>query len=284
MLNPYRFGTGTFYRFDATGAEVEFTVPAGVYSLKAYVFGAAGGQGVWAAGRAPSGAGGYSEGEIAVSPGEKLRIRTGVGGGGGDWPVAGGVGGWPGGGDGSFGDAWGGGGGGYSGVFREDGEPIIIAGGGGSNAGYFPSGGAGGGLVGQTSGVGNLGGATGGTQSAGGVSTGGLADGAAYQGAHADNGNRTVFTENDGGGAGGGYYGGGVQHGDAGGGSGGSGYVGGATNAATYSGDGINVPEEAPLTVNGETVAPRGQGIYSRDRDGVGGKGNDGVIWLEVYA
>ncbi len=289
LLNPYRFAAtgpapGTFYRFDASGSDESWYVPAGVTALKAYVFGASGGGGVYNNTFA-SGAGGYSEGELSVTPGEELVIRVGVGGAGGTMlPNVAGLGGWPGGGNGSFGDSVGGGGGGYSGVFRSDTTPIIIAGGGGSLAGWSSIGGAGGGSTGQTSGPGNSGGATGGTQSAGGTSTGGLTNGASLQGAHADNGNNTVSTGNDGGGAGGGYYGGGVMAGDAGAAAGGSGYIGGVTSGTTLTGSNAAVHASAPATVNSETVSPRGNGVncVTAGSGAVAPAGNDGVIWFEV--
>lgn len=274
---------GTFYRFDATGAEVEWTVPAGVNYLKAYVFGASGAGGRYSTFIA-SGAGGYSEGVMSVTPGETLRIRTGMGGrfpervADGDAINAGGLGGWPGGGAGSYGDTFGGGGGGYSGVFRDDGTPIIIAGGGGGAAGWTRVGGGGGGAAGQ-----DVVGATGGTQSAGGTSGGSGTSGSMYQGADADSGNRTAPTELDSGGGGGGYYGGGASNIDGGGGAGGSGYIGGVSSGVTYAGGSPDISEFAPTTVNAETVAPRGSGVSSSPPGNPKTPGNDGVIWLEVY-
>lgn len=274
---------GTFYRFDATGAEVEWTVPAGVNYLKAYVFGASGAGGRYAT-YVASGAGGYSEGVMSVTPGEKLRIRVGTGGGfpervaDGDPINAGGLGGWPGGGSGSYGDTWGGGGGGYSGVFRDNGAPIILAGGGGGTAGFTHAGGPGGGESG-----GDVAGATGGSQSAGGTSGAGGTNGAMYQGADADSGNRTSATDFDCGGGGSGYYGGGASNVDGRAGAGGSGYIGGVSGGETHAGSGPDVSEFAPTSVNGETVAPRGSGVQSSPPGNPKTPGNDGVIWLEVY-
>lgn len=273
---------GTFYRFDASGAEEEWHVPSGVTSVRAYLIGASGGAGTLS-GASVSGAGGYTTGVVAVSPGEVLRVRVGergrkaiVD------PYQGGLGGWPGGGSGAgypgFGDVIGAGGGGYSGLFRQDGTPILIAGGGGGSvASTFRSAGAGGG---ESGGDAESFSGSGGTQSAAGPGGGYL------QGGAANGGDYSTPTTITGGGGGGGYYGGGAQsstrYTDHGGG-GGSGYVApaGVSSGATYAGTYKTPPVERPATINGETVAPRGNGVpgvyATRGQDG-----NDGVIWLET--
>lgn len=271
----------------SAGAEEEWIVPPGVTSLRAYLVGASGAAGSYA-GATVSGAGGYTVGTIAVTPGQTLKLRVGTRGlKPSVSPYAGGPGGWPGGGSGAgytgFGDVIGGGGGGYSGIFLADETPLLIAGGGGGHcAAASRNAGAGGGASGQDADA--LTG-SGGTQSAGGTSTGVSANGGYLQGASANNGDSTTETANTGGGGGGGYYGGGVS-GTAyndGGGGGGSGYIGGpgVTSAATYAGDGDDPPAERPAEINGETVAPRGNGVPGLYTER-GQDGNDGVIWLEV--
>lgn len=279
--------SGPFYRFDASGAEEEWEVPVGVTSLRAYLVGASGASGTYA-GNSVSGAGGYTVGTIAVTPGQTLKIRVGTKGlKASVSPYSGGLGGWPGGGSGAgypgWGDVIGGGGGGYSGIFLADETPLLIAGGGGGNvAADWRSGGAGGGENGQAAEHLED---SGGTQSAGGMSTGVSSNGSYLQGASANGGDYTTPTAKTGGGAGGGYYGGGAagtDYVDEGGG-GGSGYIGGpgVSSAATYAGNLNAPPAERPATINGETVAPRGNGVAG-DWWNRGRNGNDGVIWLEV--
>lgn len=268
---------GTFYRFDASGVEEDWIVPAGVTMLRAYLFGASGGGGIYSSGS--SGPGGYAQGDIAVTPGETLKIRVARAGGAPTQGVSGGLGGWPGGGSGSYGDTHGGGGGGYSGIFRGA-TPLIIAGGGGGHAGWVRHATAGGGTTAATTTAGS----TGGGQSSGGTSTGGGESGGYLQGGDANFGDRTTSTGRDSAGGGGGYYGGAPDDLDGGAGSGGSSYLGSAANAVTYAGDdGLHVvSSSAPATVNGETVAPRGNGVLSVMYGNTPNAGNDGVIWLEV--
>lgn len=271
----------------SAGAEEEWIVPPGVTSLRAYLVGASGASGTFA-GDSVSGAGGYTVGTVAVTPGQTLKIRVGTKGLKANVsPYSGGLGGWPGGGSGAgyagWGDLIGGGGGGYSGIFLADETPLLIAGGGGGHcAALYRNAGAGGGASGQD--ADSLSG-SGGTQSAGGMSTGTSANGAYLQGASANGGDYTTPTAKTGGGAGGGYYGGGAagtDYADAGGG-GGSGYIGGpgVSSAATYTGNYHIPPAERPATINGETVSPRGNGV-ARNYANRGQDGNDGVIWLEV--
>lgn len=263
-------------RFNATGAEQEIVVPDGVSSCAAHVIGASGGGGCGLyTGPYRSGAGGYSEGSFSVTPGQILKVRVGVRGQGGkrESPSYGGLGGYPGGGSGAFGDAYCGGGGGYSGVFDNSGNPIIMAGGGGGGSGYASGAGAGGGTNGQNSSA-----AGGGTQVAGGTGT---YPGSAYQGGNADGGNRTTATSNDCGGGGGGYYGGGAPSGDANNGAGGSGYIDGAVTGNTYAGNFGVRPTEVPATINGESTAGIGEGSPTiTSAELIAPDGSDGAVWL----
>lgn len=266
-------------RVDASGAEAEVIV--GEYTeCVAYVIGGAGGGGRYLAGQGASGAGGYSVGYFAVTSGETLRIRVGIGGQGAFKGVSsyGGLGGWPGGGSGAFGDAYCGGGGGYSGVFRDDGTPLVIAGAGGGGSGYATAAGAGGGVNGQVGSVG----ANGGTQTAGGTAT---YSGSAYQGGNANGGDRTTTTTADSGGGGGGYYGGGAPSSDGGTGGGGSGYIGSGVTGQTYSGNKNARPAEIPAAINGDSTADYGVGVVGVSAtDGAADNGGDGVIWLRFSA
>jgi hypothetical protein len=162
---------GFGYVSDATQS---FTVPDGVTSLKIKMWGPGGGSGNYA-GANGGGPGGYSTGLLSVTPGEVLTLVVGSGGGPTVSPSGnGGVGGWPGGGFGSRGDASGAGGGGFTGVFAgsmTQANALMIAGGGGGATGYSGGNGAGagGGLVagGSTSGTSVNG--RGGTQGFGGA-------------------------------------------------------------------------------------------------------------------
>jgi len=225
--------TSTAFSY-VSGTVQSFVVPAGVTSVAAYVWAAGGGTGAFSSFR--GGAGGFSSGSIAVTPGDTLYIVVGGGGsdnsGGASGP--GGLGGWPNAGFGTQGDASGGGGGGYSGIFSGSATPeqvnaLLIAGGGGGGTGY-KGGGGGGGTTGNAGGNGGNPG-LGGTQSAGGTAgngdtspprAGGALTGGNAGGAGQDN--PTTPGVNDGGGGGSGYYGGGGGASDGSGGGGGSGF------------------------------------------------------------
>jgi hypothetical protein len=227
--------------FSYTGSNQTFTVPTGVTSVVAHVFGAGGGGGTaggWQMGSA-GGGGGAATGTINVSSLSSLLILVGQGGGANDddnsTAVRSAFGGGAGSGVGSD-QQYGGGGGGLSGIFNGSythGNSILIAGGGAGGGSMMNSsdanlsrGGAGGGTTGQngTSPAGSYGGG-GGTQSAGGTpTTGGNTNGnagSALQGG-------VAADTNYGGGGGGGYYGGAggtyKEPSDMGGGGGGSGY------------------------------------------------------------
>ncbi|QYW02133.1 minor tail protein [Stenotrophomonas phage Sonora] len=270
---------GDWIRFDPTGAEQTYTVPAGKVSCEVHVIGAGGGGGMYSSAAGHSGAGGYSHGTFAVTAGETLKLRPGGGGKGGTRSASGstgsgGLGGWPGGGSGAWGDTYCGGGGGYSGIFRNDGTPLVIAGGGGGGTGYSTNGGAGGGTTG-----GNGNSSTGGTQSAGGS---GSYPGSAYQGGNANAGNRLTSTSQDCGGGGGGYFGGGAPGGDGQTGSGGSGFIGSGVTGTTYAGTNNVRPAEIPSSVGSDSTAGLAVGILgSAPTDRQADPGGNGAIWIK---
>lgn len=208
--------------FSYTGANQTFTVPSCVDTIFVKMWGAGGG------GRtARGGAGGYTEGYIAVTPGQSYTVVVGGGGdlnytigsyeyGGGGWTY-------------SDGGAGGGSGGGRS-AFRNssNSQDLMTAGGGGGgylggNDNYGGDGGGNSGANGQGSGSGS--GGTTSSGGAGGSGNGGTAQsGIQYRGGH----NTSGWA---GGGGGGGYFGGGGASGvssDHGGGGGGSGFIGGS--------------------------------------------------------
>lgn len=257
----------------------EFTVPEGVTSIRVKMWGPGGGTGNYA-GAGGGGPGGYSSGVLSVTPGETLFLAVGSGG---KHPVStsgnGGLGGWPGGGFGTRGDASGGGGGGLTGIFNtsmSQANALMIAGGGGGATGFGNFGAGGGG--GLTGGSGSGGSGTGATQSAGG-SVGGtaLAGGTAFT----DN---TTYQSNDCGGGGSGYFGGGAGQGDGRAGGGGSGFLhatrvtGGATitGSNANSGTGSTLP---PNTVDSNYSA--GIGIGGAANGAAGNDGGNGYIVLQ---
>jgi gliding motility-associated-like protein len=223
--------------FQYTGAVQQWTVPAGVDTIRVKMWGAAGGGGLYLAdvggGVGPflgdrGGGGGYTQFELAVTPGESFNISVGQGGkaalGG-----IGGAGGWPGGGDGGSGTLFesplgvpvsiggGGGGGGATIIKRLTNNILIAVAGAGGGSAFSRNGGSGGGLEGQFTALTNdfnqYG--FGGTQTAGGapaqntISTNSVLGtaGAALQGG---NGATDLNPDTKGGGGGGsGYYGGG---------------------------------------------------------------------------
>jgi len=246
----------TAVNFIYTGADQTFTVPAGVFFIQVDLYGAAGGNGSWGGWTWgwSGGAGGYTHGTIAVTPGQVLTVMVGQGGAGGATSNA------------TF--SYGGGGrnctsndcqyaakgGGRSAIRTSGGTELLTAGGGGGGGSsvtigisFRMNGGAGGGLIGGNSVNDNTAQiATGGTQTTGGVGmTGNVRTGT----------NGSQFTggtpggaESYGGGGGGGWYGGGGGNygsaGSMGGGAGGSGYISGpgVTDAWTQTGGG-SVPE-----------------------------------------
>ncbi len=282
-----------------TGSIQTFTVPANVYTLTVYLWGAGGGSGystTTTGNLGPGGGGAYVTGDIAVTPNQVLYILVGQGGkcatsstnNNNASTNAGGYGG------GGLGYSSGGGGGGYSGIFSANSltqaNVICVAGGGGGGASYYTAsiGGAGGALNGASGGYINTNTipGTGGTTSAGGV--GGYyyapttypgVTGTALQGGNA-NGTGISNTNYYGyGGGGGGYFGGGGGGGVFGGntGGGGSSYYGTLANASSQASLGSG-------SAGGQTatyyVSPIGNG-GKKIANTVGGQnGNNGKVMI----
>ena len=239
-----------------TGSDQSFVVPAGVTSITAKLWGAGGGGGHGVSGNPPQAvAGGYTTGDISVTPGETLTLVVGQGGGytsaGNTFTPAtygGGGRGYVGGHNGA-----GGGGGGLAGIFRgsvSQSNALLIAAGSTGAWGYttipaqLGSGlihGYAGGLIavtphgGQAEPANNPGGP--GTQ---------IQGGKAGTDPHVPNGTAgTALQGGSGGhassGGGAGYFGGGggTHHGPGG---GGSAFLGTATNASTIASTGVSPP------------------------------------------
>ena len=226
MFSGTGSGAGTVVTaFDFTGAPQAFQVPSGVCRIRIEVVGAAGGSGGTAG--AP-GAGAAATAELAVTPGETLRVRVG-GSGGEAMGTTPGAGGWNGGGAGGGAlDPWGraGSGGGGATDVRRGGDGlahrIIVGAGGSGGAGGAIGGpiGMGGGNGGDLSGhegfavLGSVNPATGGeggTQTAGGNPgrNGSDLSVTATAGALGFGGSGAAGLASGGGGGGGGLYGGG---------------------------------------------------------------------------
>lgn len=272
---------GFAYTSDVTQS---FVVPPGTYQVFVKMWGPGGGSGNYN-NSGGGGAGGYSEGFLSVTPGETLTLAVGSGG---KAPLNstsnGGLGGWPGGGFGTRGDASGAGGGGLTGIFAgslAQANSLIIAGGGGGSTGYNNFGAGGGGGITGGSGSGTSG--KGATQTAGGLNgnsttTPSYTAGSALAGGTAYSDEFTAQT-NDCGGGGSGYWGGGAGQADGRAGGGGSGYlhptriVSGVTttgnNAATGS-----VSNPPPNTSDPDYVAGTGVGAAP------GTNGGDGYIYI----
>jgi hypothetical protein len=247
--------TGGSQTFNFTGAEQQFTVPAGVTSVTIEAFGAQGGTGEFAV--VSGGNGGSVRATISVTPGETLFVYVGgQGGTGGSGGLGnGGSGGFNGGGAGGFGANGGGGGGGGGGSdVRQGGNGLanrtVVAGGGGGSGGR--GGGGGGGTGGSTTGgtggdgTGSATGGGGGTQASGGTGgtggNGGTNGNNGATGIGGDGGGNNPPNNGGGGGGGAGYFGGGggsMIFGSAAGGGGGSSFPSSAThNQGVRSGDG----------------------------------------------
>lgn len=197
-------------RFDPTGADQSFTVPAGVKELGVELWGGGGGLATTGDAADTGGQGHIIRGTLKVTPGEVLTIRAGQKGGDATGAQARTNGGHPGGGQGGYGPSGrqSGAGGGYTAILRGT-TPVVIAGAGGGQSynhggdGDHPSGQNGESYGGQS----NDGG-YGGTQTAGGgggtQGTGSTSGGSLYGGAGS-----TGSQYWGGGGGGAGLYGGG---------------------------------------------------------------------------
>ena len=227
--------------FTFTGSDQTFTVPSGVTNLSVKIWGAGGGGG---RDSHKGGAGGYTSGNLSVTPGESLTIIVGQGGIihsgyplSRDYRYGGGA---SGGGGSTYNNTFGSGGG--RSAIRRGSNELATAGGGGGG-GYGQDGGNAGGASGLPL-LGSLGsayphggstnnngagpGGTGGTHGQAGNESG--VAGIQFKGGYAQAINGTSNTES--GGGGGGYFGGGGG-GDNRGGGGGSGYHGGLLDGST---------------------------------------------------
>ena len=236
--------------FQHTGGDQSFTVPAGVVEIAVYMWGAGGGA---ADNSRSSGAGGYTEGTLPVSPGDSLVVIVGQGGHK-NTPSRHAYGG---GGKSKQNSASCGGGGGRSAVQRAGApDTDLCTAGGGGGSGNDQDGSAGGGEVG-VDGLGQNGtGGKGGSQTAGGAAgdpNNGCGDcvigkpGASLVGGDS---NPSANSCHQGAG-GGGFFGGGSGGRDAashdGGGGGGSGYIGGFVlgTGTTTAGSGKEPPDKS---------------------------------------
>lgn len=267
--------------FTYTGAGQSWTVPAGVTSIYAKIWGGGGGGGShsgWSYGAA-GGGGGHTRGTITVTPGSTLGIVVGGGG-----VAVDGVSAYGGGGARSTSGSYGAGGGGYSAIFLStitNGNELMVAGGGGgggaARAGIGNTGGAGGGIQGQD-GVAPYDGyyvyrGRGGTQTAGGV-------GGGYSGTKFAGGQASAY----GGGGGGGYYGGSggsyIEDDTMGGGGGGSGWYntavvkfGETLTGSGYVPAGFDDPDLQGIAPMNSCQTAHGQQNAGNNQGGTGGSG-----------
>ncbi|GAB4546835.1 MAG: hypothetical protein Fur002_22250 [Anaerolineales bacterium] len=219
--------------FSYTGAEQQYTAPAGICSIQVDAYGAQGKNG---SGGAPGGLGARAQATITVTPGETLYVYVG-----------GRITGYNGGGGGNGGSPANGIGGGASDV-RQGGNGttnrVVVAGGGGGGGGYIGGSGGAGGAIGGTgeTGFGNPGGSGGGN---GGGGNAGIGESAGVIGSdfYGGDGGASLSVNKSGGGGGGGGWGGGGGgaggvNGGGGGGGGGSLAAGGTITDGFWSGDG----------------------------------------------
>ncbi|MFD7450632.1 hypothetical protein [Kitasatospora sp. NPDC059827] len=290
--------TGTFTnctRFTYSGGDQTFTVPAGVTSVYARLWGGGGGgsPSAYYTGQFGGGGGGFTTGTIAVTPGQSLTVTSGQGGlmnrttavyGGGGPGGRGGAGG---------GLATGASGGGMSAVWNGNygGTPLLIAGGGGGSSpgadtGTPAAGGGGGTNGGQDNRPASSG--RGGTQSAGGAAATQTSCGSATAGSRFLGGSGAPNNNEGGGGGGGGLYGGGggACQGPSslelnGMGGGGSGYTGGTgvTNAQTAAGANSAANGQGGLAA-GRDDALYGSGIGNGGGTANGGNGEVTLEWV----
>jgi hypothetical protein len=277
-FNPVQAFTQTF---SYTGGDQTFTVPSTSPStIKIKCWGGGGGTGLVYG--AP---GGYSYGELSVTPGTTYTVVVGKGGVFLTQNEGPGPGSYGGGGQSSS-LGFSGNGGGLSGVFTgsnsitftssTDRQRAVIIAGGAGGGGWTDYSGGGGGSSGGTGNGGYPG--TGGTQSANGSNPYAGNSGNQMQGG----GNTSGGDGGGAGGGGGGYYGGGTGfNGDSpagnSGGGGGSGYIGGVTNGTTTQGSGNGNP---PNSSDGNWFSPIGKaGLLNQTFSGYGmGQGGHGLV------
>jgi CshA-type fibril repeat protein len=299
-------------RYAYTGADDSFTVPAGVTSLKAKIWGAGGG-GVEPNPddeQAGGGSGGFTTATLAVTPSSTLRIVVGEGGHArGSTPTYGG-----GGVAGDNGESFfkGGSGGGLTGLFSAASAPLLIAGGGGGGGGVAfgggnfngqqqTGGGGGGGLAGTDATTSVYMGLPG-TQLTGGAAAAAPLEqnclttptaGVHYVGGNGGSGVVNSDETAGGGGGGGGYFGGGggacayrdymqPSNDDAGAGGGGSGYVGGVgvSDADIFAGTAAyGIFNNADAAGSSDPLYDAGIGQGGSDADG--GNGEIVLEWVD---
>ncbi|GAA3167342.1 MULTISPECIES: hypothetical protein [Streptomyces] len=255
-------------RFNYTGSVQDFTVPPGVTTINARCWGGGGGR------SSTGGGGGFATGEIAVVPGETLRVVVDLAGG----PDSGG---------------------GMSGLFSQRlGQMLLIAGGGGGGTSNADArGGAGGGTSGADGRIYSRGGWTGASARGASGSTGGAGAscGASYGGRGGDtgrNGGATVLGTPGGqvpvpgmGAGGGAGYSGGSGGGAGYAGGGGGIFVGSPSGDYASGGGGGSSYVDGPGVSGGRTVAGNGTQAGGKDdplyQSGVGDADHRGQVVLQ---
>ncbi|MFJ4190606.1 hypothetical protein [Kitasatospora sp. NPDC089509] len=291
---PRFTGATNCVRYTYSGGDQTFTVPPGVTSVYARVFGGggAGSPSAYYTGQYGGGGGGYTTGSIAVTPGQQLTVTAGQGGllnstattyGGGG---AGGQGGYQ-----NLGT--GGSGGGLSAVWNGNygSTPLLVAGGGGGSSPggdtFTPAGGSGGGSNGGQDNQPTISG-RGGSQTAGGAAATQTACAAAQAGSQYLGGRGASSSNYEGGGGGGGgYYGGGGGACQRSGGpeangmgGGGSGYNRGAGVTNTQTSNGTNASGNGVGGTSGGRTDPQySTGIGNGGGYTGGGNGEVVIEW-----
>lgn len=275
IVNVYTTQAGSTYPYG--GGPTRITVPSGYNFIRVSFIAGGGGAGSYNTGII-SGPGGGAYGKFPVTAGQQFDLWVGQGGQGASGAStglpSGGLGGWPNGGFGTYGDTAGGGGGGRTEIRRvSDNTSMVIAGGGGGTSGYVYHGGSGGG----TSGLNGTSGTTsGGSQ----VSAGPNA--AQYQGGQF--GSPTTSTSDDHGGGGDGWYGGGASSGDGPSGGGGSGYLHASVTEGGFwvGSNGVQVNGNIPTTILGNSTSGYGDGKNSVAASSSGSNGGHGFAVVEI--
>jgi prepilin-type N-terminal cleavage/methylation domain-containing protein len=276
--------------YDYTGDYQTFTVPySGIYKIQ--LWGAAGGGTLDQAAPSHAGLGGFTEGQIYLSAGEKIYIY--VGGKGGYGGPGSAIGGYNGGGNGGSSTAYSGAGGGATDIRLVSGtwnnqeslysRLMVAAGGGGADnaGGTFAgdddgSGGSAGGLIGQNAKIsGGYAANTGGTQTLGTLGKGAAA-----------------AVETDTGGAGSGYRGGFATNNNNGGAGGGSSFISGYPGCDAIDQAGINTGQSVHYSnrkftnyrmIDGLSLMPSTSGSSERGHSGNGYAIISGPVSKDVY-
>ncbi len=297
--NVSTYNTGTSHYIHHGSEHVHTITVLTNVSVIWYLWGAAGGSGIYSTNK-HGGNGGLAYGTIQMLSGTTYYLYVGKAGGSvvdaaSGYDVGGAVG-WPNGGYGTMGDATGAGGGGMTMLSKatfstgmSDSDILLIGGAGGGTTGYSGSGGSGGGTNGQNAGTSGI---TGATQSAGGTH-----NGAKLQGGNAT-GNQSSGSD-DGAGGGGGYYGGGGGTSDGKPAAGGSGYINtslvsssafGTSNTISFSGgssDRVNPPDVNNIWQNSMDTTTITAPVYARGGLSGGGanqglSGGNGFAYITI--